>query len=218
MESVCILGGGRFGLKAAEMLPKRFPEMDITIVEVARSTCRKIEHLPLNLVCMDGITYLKDLLKSTDTPDWIIPAVPIHVAFEWIMRGLLSSLHAEQINVPEELAEVLPNAIKGSQGQLYISNADFTCSDNCPEPDELCTYTRKPRPRVLYKKLESIVYKDFRSIVIRSRQIVPGTGGFTPDDLYRALDLVASGLAPVLISTACKCHGVMSAVRFRNNV
>jgi hypothetical protein len=217
MESVCILGGGRFGLKAAENLPKRFPKIGITIVEADKTTCEAIETLPFNLICMDGIAYLDGLLKSPDRPDWIIPAMPVHVVCEWIMRGLSSSLYAEAINVPEDLTAVLPNAIKGSQGQLYLSNADFTCPDNCPEPDETCTYTRKPRPRILYENLESIVYKDFRSVVIKSCQLVPGTGGFTPDDLFKARDLVLSETTPVLISTACKCHGVMNAVRFRND-
>jgi len=214
MKSICILGGGRFGLKAAENLSKKIPETDITVVEVDQTTCREIAHLPLTLVCMDGISYLDSLLKSPVFPDWIIPAMPVHVAWEWILRGLPSSLHAEPIPVPESLAEILPNAIKGNQGQLYISNADFICPDNCPEPNEICTYTRKPRPRILYQYLKSIVYKDYRSIVIRSHQLVPGTGGFTPDDLFRARDLVAADTSPALISTACKCHGVMNALRF----
>ncbi len=217
MKSICILGGGRFGLKAAKNLSQRFPETDIKIVDADETTCRKIEHFPFTIVCMDGITYIDDLLKSPGNPDWIIPAMPVHVAYEWIMRGLSSSLHAEHISVPEYITGILPNAIKGSQGQLYISNADFICPDNCLEPDEICTYTRNPRPRILYKNLESIVYKNFRSIVIRSCQLVPGTGGFTPDALFRARDLVVSGSTPVLIGTACKCHGVLNALRFREN-
>ncbi len=101
--------------------------------------------------------------------------------------------------------------MRGKNGELYLSNADFICPTNCTEPDRICSYTGKARPCILFQKLRALRYHDFRSIVIRSRQLAPGVGGYTPHDLFSALDTILSADGPVLMSTACKCHGVMHA-------
>jgi hypothetical protein len=128
-------------------------------------------------VCMDGIEYLGQNLKSIDYPDWIIPAIPVHVAYEWVRLKIKKNYILKTTPVPEELIISLPNVFKGKKDEIYMSIADFICPDNCPEPEDLCTYTGKPRPLTLYKKLESIKHDNFRSVVVRSRQLSPGIGG-----------------------------------------
>ena len=83
-----------------------------------------------------------------------------------------------------------------------MSMADFICPDHCPEPKDICTHTGKPRPFNLYKKLESIKYDHFRSVVVRSRQLSPGVGGYSPGALFHALDVIKSSTTPILLSTA----------------
>jgi len=213
MKSIWILGAGRFGLKAAKVLSRKNKKTEITIIEKNSELCRQIKMPDFKTVCMDGIEYLGQNLKSIDYPDWIIPAIPVHVAFEWVRLKMKDSYILKTTPVPEGLIMSLPNVFKGKNCETYMSIADFICPDNCPEPEDLCTHTGTPRPFTLYKKLESIKYDHFRSVVVRSWQLSPGIGGYSSGALFHALDVIKATSIPVLLSTACRCHGVMHAFR-----
>jgi hypothetical protein len=120
----------------------------------------------------------------------------------------------QKIAVPNDLIAALPNPIKGKTGQLYISIADFKCPEDCLEPDEICTYTAEPRLMILHEFLKSIQLKDFKSVVIRSHQLAPGVGGYKPEALFEALKEIKATRAPLMISTACSCHGVVDAFKY----
>ncbi|MBL0701938.1 MAG: potassium transporter [Desulfosarcina sp.] len=211
MTSFWIIGGGKFGIKSAEAAIKRYPGADITVIDKNSEVCRRVLNLSFNSVCMEGIKYLTDNLKRNDVPDWIIPVIPVHVAYEWIRIQLSEEYSVVPVYIPEELAATLPNPLRGKDGALYISFADFICPDNCPEPAKICTYTGKPRLGILHEKLASIRYNGFCSVVVQSRQLSPGVGGYTPEDLYAALEKIKHADTPCLLSTACRCHGVMNA-------
>jgi hypothetical protein len=66
---------------------------------------------------------------------------------------------------------------------------------------------------ILHEYLKSIRVKNFESIVIRSQQLAPGVGGYPPAALFDALDQIRDMQSPVLLSTACSCHGVMNAFK-----
>ncbi|OQY12655.1 MAG: hypothetical protein B6I30_04450 [Desulfobacteraceae bacterium 4572_187] len=213
MKSIWILGAGKFGLKAAKILSRKNKKVELTVIEKNRELCRKTKINNAKTVCMDGIEYLDQNLKCIDYPDWIIPAIPVHVLYEWVRLKIKDDYILKTIPVPEEVVKVLPNVFKGKRFEIYMSIANFICPDNCPEPEELCTYTGKPRPFNLYKKLETIKYDHFRSVVVRSRQLSPGVGGYSPEALFHALDVIKASAIPVLLSTACRCHGVMHAFK-----
>jgi len=213
MKNIWILGAGKFGQKAAKTICRKNPDAKLTVIEKNSATCSKIEGLGFKTVCMNGIEYLNRYLKGPDNPDLIIPAIPVHVAYEWVKIKLAEKNRLELIPVPDQLKMTLPNVFKGEEGGIYMSIADFICPDNCPEPEDICTYTGKSRPYTLYKRLESIQLDDFHSIVVRSRQLSPGIGGYSPRALFNALDAIKASNSPVLLSTACRCHGVMHAFR-----
>jgi len=213
MKSIWILGAGRFGLKAVKVLSRKYEKAELTIIEKNSGACHQIEKLGFKTVCMDGIEYLVQSLKSIDYPDWIIPAIPVHVAYEWVRLKIKGSYIIKTIPFPQELKIILPNVFEGKRGNIYTSIANFICPDNCHEPKDICTHTGKPRPFALYKKLESIKYDHFRTVVVRSRQLSPGVGGYSPEALFDALDLITSSTTPLLLSTSCKCHGVMHAFK-----
>ena len=215
MRTIWIIGGGKFGLKAAGVLGAKHPKAGMTIVEQDRHTCRRLETQPFQIVCADGIRYLDQNLKKSDGPDLIIPAVPIHLAYEWIKRKLLTQFYLSPLAVPRQLSKMLPNAITGDCGQVYMSNADFICPENCSEPEEVCTVTGKPRPRILYQFLTKIHFEDFQPVVVCSRQLAPGVGGFTPRDLWAALGRIKSLQGRIALATACRCHGVMHAFKIQ---
>ncbi|MBU0988111.1 MAG: potassium transporter, partial [Proteobacteria bacterium] len=115
--------------------------------------------------------------------------------------------------VPPKLAETLLNPIRGKNKEVYTSIADFICPADCPAPAEICTHTQKPRSAKLNRVLQAIQYDDYASVVVTSRQLGPGVGGYTPQDLFRALNAVIAAKNRILLSTACRCHGVMHAFR-----
>jgi hypothetical protein len=172
----------------------------------------------MDAVCEEGIAYLADSHKGTDPPELIIPALPLHVAFEWLLTTLPKGAVLSRLKVPAEVLSQLPNPSEGVDGQIYTSYADFICPDDCPEPQEICTHTGKVRKGILHETLANIQSAEFTSIVVRSRQIAPGLGGYQPDDLFAALSGVLTAGGPVLLSTACKCHGVIQAFNLTNHL
>lgn len=218
MKRILIIGAGTFGGIAVERLGERVPSAEITLVDQDPTALKQFENRSIQTVCRDGIAFLSEQMETGSPPDAIVPAIPRHVAWEWMSRALRPGAMVEPIPVPDEVFKKLPNPFRGPNGEAYMSNADFICPDNCPEPETLCTVTGKPRPRILHAYAAAITYKDFRSIVIVSRQMAPGVGGYSPQALRDALAQVEASSTPVLLSTACKCHGVMHAFRMKMTI
>jgi hypothetical protein len=208
-----IIGGGKFGLRAAKALSKQHSLIHLIIVEQEKAVCRQLDRLGFEAVCMDGIQYLERNLTDTHYPDWIVPAIPLHVAYEWIKTKLPKTRRVQKIPVPDDFVSQLPHPISAETGQLFISIADFKCPESCPEPDEICTITGEPRLMVLHEFLKTIQRKDIKTVVIRSHQLAPGVGGYTPRALFAALSKIESAAGPVSLSTACSCHGIMNAFK-----
>ncbi|HSM73447.1 MAG TPA: potassium transporter [Desulfobacterales bacterium] len=212
MDSCWILGAGRFGRRALSVLSRKYPEAAITVVDRDDDAVGEVPAGGrVSVVRADAMAYLVEHLKSGQfAPEWIVPAVPVHVAYEWVIRRLAAEgLRIEPLAVPETVVQRLPNVFRGEAGAIYASNADFLCPDNCPEPEAICTHTGKPRPCNLYEKLAEVAQPPFRAIVVRSLQLAPGVGGYRPQTLFDTLAAVRKTTGPVLLSTACRCHGVL---------
>ena len=215
---IWILGAGKFGLQALKRLGRLKPAPEMKIVEKRRYLAMSLKLQEYDSVCADGIDFLVENLNTPSNVDWIVPAIPVHVAFEWVKRKLANAKSIKMLKVPEKIRQRLPNVMDGNDYGIYLSNADFLCPPDCCEPDEFCTYTGKPRPRILFRELASIQHKGFRSIVVQSKQLAPGIGGYEAQALFRVLRLARDGNVPVLLSTACKCHGVMHAFKAVNRI
>ena len=211
--SYLILGGGHFGRLATERLLQENPYSDILVVDRQPKALEAFVLLPVQISLGDGISELNRLLKTGHPFDYVIPSVPFHVAFEYLLLNL-KPLGARRNSVP--LISGLPNALMGENGDLYTSLADFLCPDDCSEPPFYCTVTGKKREKPLYQILTD-VFRSYESRVIQSQQLAAGVGGFPPrilGDLLEDLGAFAMLGQPVLISTACRCHGVTSALSF----
>lgn len=212
-----IIGGGKFGSRAAHYLSGKDKDARILLIDSNPDTLEGWKG-PIDTVQADGITYLKHHLDGGNNmtmPDWIVPAIPIHVAFEWIRCTLKTNLHVTPISVPEILASFVPNPVWGKEGELYMSYAKFTCPEDCIEPQDLCTVSGKPRKTDLYHVLEKVKIADFRSVVIRSHQLAPGVGGYPAQALLNARNEIGLSEGKVFVSTACRCHGVVHALYVR---
>lgn len=201
-----IIGAGRFGRLACQRLLSKHPAADILVVD------RQKAPIPsgVSFVVEEAVSFLRNHL-TPQTDAWIIPAVPIHLAYEWLAGQLERARGFYPHAVPDKLLPELPNPFRGPEGQVYLSNADFRCPDDCAEPSKTCPFTRKPRPQVMHTYLSRLVFEGYSSVVVRSFQLAPGVGGYrtaTLRELNKTL-LERDGL--FLFSTACKCHAVMNA-------
>lgn len=212
-SSYLIIGGGHFGSRAAKQLLKKNPRSKIIAVDNNPEAVRKLSRLPIETIVEDGLSYLNQFLSEGQTAHYIIPSVPIHLAFEFILLRLKPS-GARRRKVPS--LSGLPNPVKGKTGDLYTSLADFRCPEDCPGPARYCTFTRERRPHPLYKNLGDLK-GPFKSKVIRSEQLGSGIGGFRPRVLLDPLEDIQKRKDKshlFLMSTASRCHGVTSALSF----
>jgi hypothetical protein len=210
-NSYWIIGGGRFGLQAAEVLQHRHRSAQLLIVEKSPQKCRELAAKGFRTVCREGIGFLRNRLKSSDRGLWIVPSAPVHVAFEWIRAKLSKNERLEVLPVPDGIAKLLPNVIRGRQGEIYTSNADFICPPDCAEAGRICRATGKRRPRSMYAFIPRIPAASVKILVIRSFQLAPGVGALRPEDLFAAFDAIQPAHTPFLLATACKCHAVLSS-------
>ncbi len=195
------------------MLLKKDPHANIIVVDESKRALRKVSSLSIETAANEGRSYLEQFFSEGRVVDYIIPAVPFHLAFEFILSRL-KPLGAKRKKTPS--LSGLPNLMKGKTGDLYTSLPDFLCPENCPEPAQYCTATKKRRPKPLYKILNDLE-GDFESRVIRSQQLAPGVGGFKPGALLHLSDNIKKRTKLdriILLSTASRCHGVTSALSF----
>jgi len=210
-QEIWILGAGRYGRRAADALRQNNPAADILVVDSDAEVCAEMADHSFAVACRDGVDYLLENLNEGRGPDWLLPMIPVHVAYEWMRLKLEKSHRIRPAAAPPEVVNKLPNPIRGVDGQIYMTHATFICPWNCPEPDDVCTFTGKPRPQFLHRFLEKMMHPEFRPVVVQSRQLAPGIGGYQPAALFQALQTVVSGTHSILLSTACRCHGVMHA-------
>jgi hypothetical protein len=210
MASYLILGAGKFGRLALERLERQDAAASFVVVDrdpVALAV-RADSGANREGVKAEAIAFLVQHLKGGARWDWLIPMVPVHVAFHWLMAGPLAGSGWQPAAVPEVLAHLASQAWRGPDGELYLSRAQGLCPDDCAEP-EVCPISGESRNLPLYQELASLNLAGYEIRVIPSQQLAPGVGGYRLErllDLARDMDALKG---KVLIATACRCHGVV---------
>jgi hypothetical protein len=208
-----ILGAGRFGQIAVERITRHIPHATLIVVDQKPSA---MDRTDITTIREDGIGWLNRTLVPNASVDLIIPAIPVHVAAEWLKLKLKHIFVINTFPIQDSWLTRLPHAMRGTAGQAFVSHADFICPDNCPEPAKVCSHTGKPRPLDLFCMLAGVDVDDVLPIIIRSHQLLPGVGGIYPADLLSALDTVRNNShRPMMIATACRCHGVVEFMRLK---
>lgn len=164
---------------------------------------------PVEKVQDDALTFLNTLERPNL---WIVPAVPIHVAWQWVLSRLQKVGSAHPLPVPAEMDHQVPNPLRIDGETLYASFAHFKCPDNCPEPDKICTFTGKPRPGILYRHLARVSVPGHSIHVLRSWQLAPGVGGYTLGHLHDILHAVEAVPGRHILATSCSCHAVLNGL------
>ncbi len=211
MEEIWIIGVGHFGQMAFRRLSEARPDRNFVLVDPESENLRNCKTPQATLEVSDGIDFIENHLSNSGGPDWIIPALPHHLAAEWLLLHLGPN-RLRRIELPADLERLVPNPFRGCEGNLYVSHANFKCPEDCDEPRDICTITRKMRRQNMYDFLLNLSIEPFNSFNIRSCQLGPGIGGYRAQQLLELAATVEQATGPVLLSTACRCHGVITAL------
>ena len=213
-DAILIIGAGHFGKRAARILSQiRHAQTPVLIIDKDKGKLSGIKDLPVESILCDGIDFLVENFRSLNPSNTIIPAIPFHLAFEWLKRYFDNGLSIKKIAEPKGIKSFLPHTWKGSEGSLLVSYADFRCPDDCPEPEDYCTLTGEKREKPLYELLRQLMIPCFGVHIIRSHQLAPGLGGYKSDELNKlAVSITEGGAGKWLVGTACRCHGTITAM------
>jgi hypothetical protein len=205
-----VVGAGRFGSRAINELKRRYPHQRLLAIDRNPRPLEPWRDRNVEVHVGESVEIL-DLLLAEKAPLWLIPAVPTHLALDWVMRRLSPHHMVTRIPVPDRL--IVPNPHRGPHGDLHCSYATFLCPEDCVEPKDKCTVTGERREQPLFQLLGRLKVPGFRVFGLRSRQLAPGVGGYLTWDLQALSEAIGGTGGDVLIYTACRCHGVLSGLR-----
>ena len=217
MARYLILGAGKFGRLALERLSQEDNAAVFQIVDQnpqALQATRGLSPGGVELVEAEAAAFLTAGLQDSSPWDWLIPAVPEHVAFSWLRQGPLTGPDWQTVPGPPEVTTLTPVAWRGREGELYLSKASHLCPDDCSEPQE-CPVTGESREIPLYAQLAALEIPGYIIEVISSRQLAPGVGGFPPGRLLALARRLARLEGKILVATAWRCHGVVHGLERR---
>jgi len=209
-----IVGGGRFGVEAAKFLEKKGRSY---VVVDRNPDCVAVKELKLQKVesvgevrdgryfIEGGVEVLPSLLRLE--PDYIFPTAPVHVAAEAVrvkfnLKPWNYVLDCIIANLP---ARVIVSAGRGSVVVSY--NRDADCLEKCSAPD-VCPVTKLRKPCPMYE-LVRFAYPE--AFILISKQLEPGLGAIEGKD-FAELMVQAEKSERIVVATACKCHGVITAL------
>jgi len=211
MEEIWIIGVGQFGHIAFQRLSHDVKNRHFVLVDPVEQHLLKCKGPTTTLRISDGVEFLESYLNKGHQPDWIIPALPVHLAAEWILLHL-GPERLRRIPMPAELEMLVPNPIRGPEGNLYVSHAEFRCPADCDEPRDICSVTRQMRKRNMFELLGNLDIEPLKALNLRSQQLGPGIGGYRPQKLWDLMESVKQAMGSLALSTACRCHGVITGL------
>lgn len=216
MASYLVLGAGRFGRLALERLARQDAGAVFWVVDrdpAALAAARAGNHRRVQCRAHEAIDFLRGHLDQAPW-DWLIPMVPVHVAFAYLAADPRVAPNWESVAVPEAVGHGVPEVRRGLQGGIYLSRASHQCPDDC-QADSVCPVSGEPRDLPLYEHLASLQVPGFEMVVIVSHQLAPGVGGYPPRQLAALAGDLAGCRGKALIATACRCHGVVHGLARR---
>ena len=186
MKEIWIIGFGHFGQRAAAILSKR---KDARVLAVDSNPAHVAQAKSMDVQCVeqDGVDFVAERLER-EPPQWIVAALPVHLTFEWLLIRLNREFSARRIIPADTLDSLLPHPMRGQNGDIYVTHATWRCPEDCAEPGDICTVTQEKRPLDMFRVLEGVAFENYTPLVVRSRQLAPGVGGYRPEDLFSIYD------------------------------
>lgn len=196
-----IVGGGKFGVRAAEYLSAK--GRDFVVLDISKDceAARRYKNKFLQAK-VEELPRFAEKIK----PDWIFTTAPVHVVAEAIKDRFgpwNDKLNEIMAGFP---MKVVVSAGKGSVVVSY--NRDSICIENCSAPD-ICPVTKLKRPCAMF---ELIKFASPEARVLISYQLAPGIGAIKGEEFLAVVE-EAKKAEKIIVATACKCHGVVTALR-----
>ncbi len=220
-----VFGGGKYGLEAVEYLLSR--NRSFIVVDVD-SKCLVAKNYDLTRVNIRDVEKLKFITEKDHSegyfieggvfealkviellkPEHIFPTAPIHLSAALIQEKFKLNPWFEGVDTI--LSGLPPKVIvSAGRGSVVVTyNRDYECQPNCSAPDR-CPVTGILKPAPMYRLLEFAVPKGF---ILQSHQLKPGIGALKGDE-FDLLVKWAYGKKELIVGTACRCHGVVTALK-----
>jgi len=209
-----VFGGGKYGLKATEWLMK----MNRKFVVIDKDeNCLVMKTLSLPTFSMErggflkgGIKEVLSLIESIN-PEYIFPTAPIHLSASLLIEKMQLKPWNQGLEfilqyLPEDVKEFLISLGKGSVVLSY--NKNDSCIENCSAPD-VCPVTKMRKPLPMYELIKLIKIPD--SFVVESKYLKPGLGAIEGSTILKLFKW-AEDKKRIVIATACRCHGILTAL------
>jgi len=196
-----IVGGGRFGLKAAEYLISQ--GRDFILLD-SNPNCEVAKKLGIK-VYDAGAEKLAEIAERV-SPEWIFPTASVHVVAEAVKDYFEPWNEAIDFILSGVPSRLIVSVRKG--GIILSYNRDKTCIENCVSP-EICPVTKIKRPCPMS---EIIRFAYPEAMVLISHQIAPGLGAIRGFDFLETVRR-AKEKEKVVLATACDCHAVITALK-----
>jgi hypothetical protein len=202
--SYVVAGYGKFGRLALKRLTSAFPSTSVMVVEESLDRPPGPPFPQVSFFRGDAVSFLlrSPVLQDDDV---IIPTVPFHLTAAYLLSAIPSS---RAVLFPSRLVQLVPNPYALDQWNLFSSHAHFVCPDECPG-EACCTVTGEVR-EPLFSIIAGLNIPGFTTVVLESKQILPGVGGYHLRELKKIVQAVRPGKN--ILATACQCHGVMTAL------
>lgn len=215
MASYLILGAGKFGRLALKRLARQDREAAFWVVDRAPAALAAARDgtQAAHFIEEDAVAFLRKPLARSPW-DWLIPMVPVHVAYACLAADPRVAREWQAVEVPEAVGAGVQVARRGPRGELFLSRAEHRCPDDC-EAGPVCSISGESRETPLYEELAALAIPGFQPLVVASRQLAPGVGGYPPGELAALARNLAGCRTRALIATACRCHGVVHGLKRR---
>ncbi|WP_048093860.1 hypothetical protein [Geoglobus acetivorans] len=208
-----VFGGGKYGLEAARYLMSEGREFVVIDVDENCPVRAKFD-LPeyrkgtrKSSFMKGGIKELIDVFFDLQ-PEYVFPTAPVHMAGALLMEHLDLEIWYEGI---DSVLSGLPVklVVSAGRGSVVVSyNRDRECIPECRAPD-VCPVTGIKKPAPMYDLVRFAIPDGF---VIESHYLQPGLGAIKGEKLRELIEW-AENRDSVLVATACRCHGVITALR-----
>jgi len=207
-KPVAVLGAGRAGRRAVALLTG----LGFSRLTVIDPDPEALARLPqaVKAVAQDGVQWLAraELDSAGLKSAWVIPALPVHLAYEWLLARMGS--RAARAAVPGRVSAGLPGLAPAGREGRVISWSQDLCPADCDERGICPKLGRRLDP--LYGLLRQRA-QSLPLAVVRSHPLGPGLGGFPTAVLLRLERRIEALEGVVAVATACRCFGVIHALK-----
>ncbi|MCP8305017.1 MAG: hypothetical protein H3Z50_06090 [archaeon] len=208
-----ILVDNIYDCKASRFVDERVKGSDIDEALRVRSDRAKF------FLC-DAVEFLTNFMRRA-TPDYIVPAIPGHLAGEVVKRWLEEEgfrVEGEAEIVREVLKEIPESLVMNFDEDVGIIITSYMpkgklCKIPCDQPLDFCRTTGRPKAGPMYSIFEFATWgKVDVSKIIRSYKLQRDVGCFRGEEFASFLSDLKKIETPysLAIGTSCSCHGVLN--------